>query len=110
MQYNNTKDTEKLLKIFYSDEYGFEEEELSKSLKEVVKYYDKHTRHQYHIISRFVNERMQEGEDAVSYILNNIDAMLAFLEYRRENCDQIIRESSDLEIDKIILNLEKLYI
>ena len=109
MQYNNTKDTEKLLKIFYSDEYGFEEEELSKSLKEVVKYYDKHTRHQYHIISRFVNERMQEGEDAVSYILNNIDAMLAFLEYRRENCDQIIRESSDLEIDKIILNLEKLY-
>ena len=32
--------------------------------------------------------------------------MLAFLEYRRENCDQIIRESSDLEIDKIILNLE----
>ena len=47
MQYNNTKDTEKLLKIFYSDEYGFEEEELSKSLKEVVKYYDKHTRHQY---------------------------------------------------------------
>ena len=73
MQYNNTKDTEKLLKIFYSDEYGFEEEELSKSLKEVVKYYDKHTRHQYHIISRFVNERMQEGEDAVSYILNNID-------------------------------------
>lgn len=60
MQYNNTKDTEKLLKIFYSDEYGFEEEELSKSLKEVVKYYDKHTRHQYHIISRFVNERMRK--------------------------------------------------
>ena len=50
MQYNNTKDTEKLLKIFYSDEYGFEEEELSKSLKEVVKYYDKHTRHQYLVL------------------------------------------------------------
>ena len=55
------------------------------------------------------NERMQEGEDSISYILNNIDAMLAFLEYRRENCERIIRDSSDLEIDKIILNLEKLY-
>lgn len=109
MQYNNTMDTEKLLKIFYSDEYGVEENGLSKSLKEVAEYYDKHKRHQYHIISRFVNERMQEGEDSISYILNNIDAMLAFLEYRRENCERIIRDSSDLEIDKIILNLEKLY-
>ena len=109
MQYNNTKDTEKLLKIFYSDEYGVDKNELSKSLKEVVKYYDKHTRHQYHIISRFVNEKMQESEDAISYILNNIDAMLAFLEYRRENCERMLRDFSDLEIDKIILNLEKLY-
>jgi hypothetical protein len=53
MQYNNSMDTEELLKIFYSDEYGVDKNELSKSLKEVVKYYDKHTRHQYHIISRF---------------------------------------------------------
>ena len=75
MQYNNTKDTEKLLKIFYSDEYGFEEEELSKSLKEVVKYYDKHTRHQYHIISRFVNERMQEGDGNSTYRNRIIDAI-----------------------------------
>lgn len=109
MQYNNSMDTEELLKIFYSDEYGVDKNELSKSLKEVVKYYDKHTRHQYHIISRFVNEKMQESEDAISYILNNIDAMLAFLEYRRENCERMLRDFSDLEIDKIILNLEKLY-
>lgn len=52
---------------------------------------------------------MQESEDAISYILNNIDAMLAFLEYRRENCERMLRDFSDLEIDKIILNLEKLY-
>lgn len=109
MQYNNSMDTEELLKIFYSDEYGVDKNELSKSLKEVAKYYDKHTRHQYHIISRFVNEKMQESEDAISYILNNIDAMLAFLEYRRENCERMLRDFSDLEIDKIILNLEKLY-
>jgi len=109
MQYNNSMDTEELLKIFYSDEYGVDKNELSKSLKEVAKYYDKHTIHQYHIISRFVNEKMQESEDAISYILNNIDAMLAFLEYRRENCERMLRDFSDLEIDKIILNLEKLY-
>ena len=31
MQYNNnTKDTQELLKIFYSDKYGFDEEGLKK--------------------------------------------------------------------------------
>ena len=109
MQYNNTKETKKLLEIFYSDEYGFSEEELSKSLKEVVQYYDKHGRHQYHIISRFVNEKMQESEDVVSYILNNIDDMLEFLEYREKECIEIVEETSNLKIDDIILNLEKLY-
>ena len=48
-------------------------------------------------------------ERSTVLILQSMEFRLAFLEYRRENCDQIIRESSDLEIDKIILNLEKLY-
>lgn len=35
MQYNNnTKDTQELLKIFYSDKYGFDEEGLKKVCKE----------------------------------------------------------------------------
>ena len=110
MQYNNnTKDTQELLKIFYSDKYGFDEEGLKKSLQGVLQYYDNHARHQYHIISRFVNEKMQESEDSVSYILNNIDVMLAFLENKRKECEKIIKKTSSIKIDEVILNLEKLY-
>lgn len=72
MQYKNTKDTEKLLKIFYSDEYGFDEEKIKLNLKEVSKYYGTHTRHQYYIVSRFVNQKMKESGDAINGILDNI--------------------------------------
>lgn len=109
MQYNNSKDTRELLSIFSSDLYSIEEEVLKDNLRKLVIYYDKHIRHQYHIISQFVNEKMIESEDAVSYILNNIDGMLAFLTYKREECNEIIADYSGLSVDEMILNLEKLY-
>lgn len=109
MQYNNTKDTTNLLLIFSSDVYSIEEADLENNLKEVTIYYDRHTRHQYHVISQFVNNKMSESEDAISYILNNIDGMLAFLVYRREICEEIISSNSKLNANDIILNLEKLY-
>ena len=111
MQYNNTKDTKELLLIFSSDSYSIENEDLKISLEKVARYYDKFTRHQYHIISRYVNELLRESEDSISYILNNIDGMLAFLKYNEEECSGIIVDISEtrLNIDDIILDLEKLY-
>jgi len=110
MQYNNTKDTEELLLIFASELYSMDENGLANDLKNVAEYYSKHTRHQYHIISHFVYEKMEESKDSISYILNNIDSMLAFLHYRKAECEKIIASISDeLNADTIMLDLEKLY-
>lgn len=110
MQYNNTKDTKKLLEIFCSDEYGSSNEEYRKNLIRIVEYYKENGRHQYHIISRFVNEKMMESDDRISYILNNIDEMLRFLAYESEECEKIISDTSTtLNREGIILKLEKLY-
>lgn len=111
MQYNNSKDTRELLLIFSADTFSIERDRLKDNLKEVVGYYRKNTRHQYHIISQFVNDRMAESEDAVSYILNNIDAMLAYLEYNDDECEIIISSESKSELHRkdILLDLEKLY-
>lgn len=106
MQYNNTKE---ILEIFCSDEYGSSNETYKEDLIRIVKYYEENGRHQYHIISRFVNEKMQGSEDIISYILNNIDEMLTFLAYRSEECDKIISDISILKREEIILKLEKLY-
>ena len=46
MKNSYTKNTEDLLKIFYSDQYGIEEKELKESLEKISRYYDKYTRHQ----------------------------------------------------------------
>lgn len=111
MQYNNTKDTNDLLNIFSSDDFSIEGDELNENLKKVVDYYSKHTRHQYHIISRFVNKKMEESEDSINYILNNIDGMLAFLKYNQEWCGSAIASETKerLSFEDILLNLEKLY-
>ena len=108
MQYNNTKDTKKLLEIFCSDEYGSSNEEYRKNLIRIVEYYKENGRHQYHIISRFVNEKMMESDDRISYILNNIDEMLRFLAYESEECEKIISDTSTtLNREVIILNIIK---
>lgn len=111
MQYNNTKDTKDLLTVFSSDNFSIEGDELKENLKKVVDYYNRYTRHQYHIISRFVNKKMEESEDSINYILNNIDGMLAFLKYNQEECSSIIEIETEgkLNIEDILLDLEKLY-
>lgn len=110
MKYDSTKDTGNLLSIFSSEQYSINEEELKSNLQKVVEYYSKHERHQYHVISRYVNEKLDKGEDSISYILNNIDGMLAFLKYRYAECDKIVKQkANDLDVGKIILDLEKLY-
>ncbi len=109
MKNSYTKNTEDLLKIFYSDQYGIEEKELKESLEKISRYYDKYTRHQYHIVSHFVNETMKESDDAISYILCNIEELINLLSYDPEKYDKIIRNVSDLSVDDIRLNLEKLY-
>lgn len=101
--------TEKLIEIFCSYEFGYDDENIEESLKKVVQYYAKHSRHQYHIISEFVNEKMQESEDSISYILNNIEYMQDYMHFNQNECKKLIRESSDLDYDCINLNLEKLY-
>lgn len=109
MKNNYNKDTDLLLSIFSSDEFMMEEEALADNLRKIAKYYDKNGRHQYHIISRFVYMKMGEGEDIVSYILNNIESMLTFISYRKAKCEKIVSKISKLHIDDIILDLEKLY-
>ena len=109
MQYNSTKETKELLSIFSSDTFSIEEDNLENILKDVVSYYVKHTRHQYHIVSQYVNERMSESQDAISYILNNIDGMMAFLFYKKSVCEEVVASISSMNVDDIILNLEKLY-
>lgn len=109
MKDNYNKDTDLLLSIFSSDEFRMEEEGLADNLRKIAKYYDKNGRHQYHIISHFVYMKMNEGEDIVSYILNNIDSMLTFISYRKDKCEKIVSKNSDLHIDDIVLDLEKLY-
>lgn len=109
MKNNYNKDTDLLLSIFSSDEFAMEEEGLADNLRKIAKYYDKNGRHQYHIISHFVYMKMNEGEDIVSYILNNIESMLTFISYRRAKCEKIVSKNSNLHIDDIVLDLEKLY-
>lgn len=109
MKDNYNKDTDLLLSIFSSDEFTVEENGLTNNLVKISKYYDNNRRHQYHIISHFVYMKMNEGEDIVSYILNNIDSMLTFISYRKAECEKIVSENSKLHIEDIILDLEKLY-
>lgn len=110
MQYNNTKDTEKLLEIFCSDEYESSNEEYRKNLIRIIECYKENGRHQYHIISRFVNEKMMKSDDIISYMLNNIDEMLRFLACESEECEKVISDiSTTLNREEIILKLEKLY-
>lgn len=106
---HNSNDTESLLSIFSSYSFTDEEESMARDLEKIVKYYKCNRRHQYHIISRVVYSKMNEGEDIVSYILNNIDSMLTYIRYRREKCEKIVSKNSNLKIDEIVLNLEKLY-
>ena len=109
MKNSYNKDTDLLLSIFSSDEFAMEEEGLADNLRKIAKYYDKNGRHQYHIISHFVYMKMNEGEDIVSYILNNIESMLTFISYRKSKCEKIVSKNSNLHIDDIVLDLEKLY-
>lgn len=109
MKDNYNKDTDLLLSIFSSYEFTMEEEGLVDNLRKIAKYYDKNGRHQYHIISHFVYMKMNQGEDIVSYILNNIESMLTFISYRKSKCEKIVSKNSNLHIDDIILDLEKLY-
>ena len=40
MQYNNPKDTQELLKIFYSDKYGFDEEMEETNMEKLLETID----------------------------------------------------------------------
>lgn len=108
MKYNNTKDTSELLLIFSTEVYS--QEGIESALKKTVEYYSKNSRHQYHVISHFVNEKMKKSQDSISYVLNNIDSVLAYLYYNRIECNKVVSEISDrLSVEDIILDLEKLY-
>lgn len=110
MHYNNTNDTKNLIQMFSTEGYSLEDGVVDE-IERIVEFYSLHTRHQYHVISRFVNERMSESEDAISYILNNIDYILNELHYKKEEYEPIIEKASEskLSVEDIVLNLEKLY-
>lgn len=108
MQHTNVK---KLMKVFTDENYYNDKTVLG--LKEIVNYYDKYGRHQYHDISKYVNEKMKESDDSISYILNNIENMIMFVQYNKELCDQEIDAMIDLRkkttADDVELKLKKLY-
>lgn len=109
MRYNNARNTNEILELFASTNFSVEDT-MQDNIEKIVKYYDKNKRHKYHVISRFVYKKMENGEDAVEYLLDNVEAILDFLKDESEESKQIIKSvSSSLSIDKLILFLEKLY-
>lgn len=109
MRYNNNpRDTDEILELFVSPD--FFEQKMEDNLEKIAFYYGKHTRHKYHMISRFVYKKMQNGEDAIEYLLDNINSMLDFIKYEKEESRKIVKNvADDLKIEKVILSLEKLY-
>ena len=109
MRYNSAKDTNEILELFASTEFSVEDA-MKDNIKKIAEYYDKNKRHKYHVVSRFVYKKMESGEDAVEYLLDNVETILNFLRYKEAESEQIIKKASDsLTVDKLILFLEKLY-
>ncbi len=83
---------------------------MKDNLEKIALFYGKHTRHKYHMISRFVYKKMQNGEDAIEYLLDNIESMLDFIKYENDESRKIVKDvAGDLKIEKVVLSLEKLY-
>lgn len=106
---NNTKETIELLSLFLYENYLTDEDDKNEIIKKFIEYYNKHQRHQYHAISKFVSDKMSESEDSISYILNNIEDMIAFLKYKKVELMESVEAKSNLKIGELILNIEKIY-
>lgn len=108
MQTDYTNNTEELLLIFSDDTYGIDKDRLVTDIEKTVRYYSLHHRHQYHVVTKYLNLKSSEGEDVANYILHNIDNMLKELQNHKEEYASTL-DSFGLSFDKFIVNLEKLY-
>ena len=78
---NNTKETIELLSLFLYENYLTDEDDKNEIIKKFIEYYNKHQRHQYHAISKFVSDKMSESEDSISYILRTLSYLLCYSKY-----------------------------
>ena len=68
-------DTNELLELFSKIEFSDDDKKLRQNLVKVAKYYCNNPRHQYHVISRFIYEKMKSGDDAIEFMLAGATAV-----------------------------------
>ncbi len=110
MRNSKIADTNELLELFSKIEFSDDDKKLRQNLVKVAKYYCNNPRHQYHVISRFIYEKMKSGDDAIEFILSNIDSMLDYIYYNRRISEFLVKKAGfSCELNDITRSLEKLY-
>lgn len=95
---------------FMSEDSTSDEKIEQNNVKKLAQFYSQNKRHQYHIISRYIYSKMKKGEDAIDYMLNNIETTLDYVNYNKEKCADILeKEECKIQIDELVLKLQKLY-
>ncbi|QNM06557.1 hypothetical protein [Qiania dongpingensis] len=103
---------DKFLDMFTSDTFSIDSETADEILRYIARFYESTGRHRYHIISRYVNKKMEQGQDIIEYLLYNIHDTILYLDIviaHSPDSFKDIFEENESSVAEIKLKLEKLY-